>query len=167
MMEIKTARIIVGIVDVIFVCFAIFRGIMFWTAIPANINILSAAGGAYHNPSIVDDLFFILSLFLPSLLPTILAPVIPLISGLALSVCLVIACAVYFFKTAFRGAFNAKRKYILLVLLFVMLAFWVYVIFGLGVSKITTYFCAIALINITLLIYDCLCPDLEEDNKEA
>ena len=166
-MEIKTARIIVGIVDVIFVCFAIFRGIMFWVTIPANINILSAAGGAYHNPFIVDDLFFILSLFLPVVLPAILAPVILLISGLVLSVCLVIACAVYFFKTAFRGAFNAKRKYILLVLLFAMLAFWIYVILGLGVWKLTTYFCAITSINIALLLYDYLCPDLGEENKNA
>lgn len=77
-----------------------------------------------------------------------------------------IISAVYFFRTIFYNAYSAKKKYTLLLPLVIMLAFFIFVIFAVGPIRSIVFFCTITAINITLLLYDCLHPDLREEDEE-
>jgi len=85
------------------------------------------------------------------------------------NISVMIISAVYFYKTALYGTYSVKKRLALLIASAVLLASCIYIIPVLGGPKAKSliYLCALIIVNIALLLYDCLCPDLGEENKEA
>ena len=153
-MVMKMVRVIVGCANLTLALYGICLEFYFLAVLPAFLVILK---NVY--------LYFDFTMPPSALLITISIAALICSLPLLFCVCVMIISAVYFFKTAFRGTYTARKKYALLISLIVTLAFCFYMLLVLEPAwfkKPIAYSCLILSIDTVLLFFDWLSHGLRE-----
>ena len=154
-MVMKAVRIAIGVVNLLF-------GLHYGVLLMKSAILLGNARDLEQYFSVISHILFLsffYYIFVAFMFMVFLAYIF--------KISIMIISAVYFFKTALYGTHSVKKRLALPIASAILLASYIYIIPVLGGAKAKSfvYLCALIIINIALLLYDYLHPDLREEDE--